>query len=165
MNVKNTKNIHRVPIQLVDCQTIENNSKINKIGKYFCGTKASEGCKKKMKVPIKIKREGGELSKENEKNMSKFEEIIIQETKEEILEERCKIFKYVRTLDNLNKDTEDRIIPIQIKLNNIQNEKGNDINRERVIDKERSREENVKTKNQKVIKKESPIINADAVNY
>ena len=100
MNVKNSKNIHRVPIQLVDCQTTENNSEMNIICKDFCGTKASEGCKNKIKVPIKIKRE--ELSKEKGKYMSKFKEIMIQETKEEILEKRCdscKIFKSVRTLD------------------------------------------------------------------
>ena len=90
MNVKSKKTIHRVPIKLVNCQTIENEaSKIDRISKGSCGTKASEGCKRKMKVPIQIKREGGKLSKEREKYMSKFEEIIIQESKEEILEEKC----------------------------------------------------------------------------
>ena len=46
-----------------------------------------------MKVPVKIKREEGDFKKERRKYVAKLEEMIIQETKEDMREEKCEMFQ------------------------------------------------------------------------
>ena len=70
-----------------------------------------------------------------------------------------------RLTEILKQDSEDEIIPIHIILNNRQHEKGYEVNGERVIYNEKNPEVKEQTKNPKVIRKESPIINSDAVNH
>ena len=78
MDVKNKKCVHRVPIKLANYQTIENEAAtIDRNGKGSYKTIASEKSKNKIKVPVKIKREVGELTKERRKYVTKFEEIIL----------------------------------------------------------------------------------------
>ena len=63
----------RVTIALVNYQTIEKEApKRDRLCKGFCETRASEGCKTKIKVPVKMKRQEGEHAKERRKNVTKF---------------------------------------------------------------------------------------------
>ena len=86
--MENKESVQRLPITLLHYHTIENEaSKIDRTGKVSYETIAFEWSKKEIKVPVKKKREEGELTKERRKYVTKFEEIIIQETKEDIMEE------------------------------------------------------------------------------
>ena len=116
-----------------------------------------------MKVPIQIKREEGEFTKERRKYVTKFEEVIIQEIKEDIIEkkcESCKNFTSARTVRNIN----DRVIPIQIRLNDTQDDKEYEKSKHIIINQEKNLEEKDQTKNGKVIRIKSPMINSVEVN-
>ena len=69
--------------------------------------------------------------------MTKFEEIIIQEAKEDIIEEKCgscKMFKSARTFEKNLKDTKDGINQIQIRLNDTQGYNGCEKSKQIFID-------------------------------
>ena len=169
MDVKNKKSVYRVPIKLASCQTIEKEaSQRDIIGKGSSETRVPDGYKRNMKIHVKIKRQEGEPAKERRKFVTKIEEIMIQETKEDIIEEKCESCKIVQSAET--QDTKDRIVPIQIMLNNTQDEKEYEVSKKISIDKKKAFhikehfEEKEETANGKVIRKESPIINSVEVN-
>ena len=162
MDVKNKKSVYRVPIQLASYQTIEKEaSQRDIIGKGSSETRVPDGYKRNMKIHVKIKRQEGEPAKERRKFVTKIEEIMIQETKEDIIEEKCESCTKFQSAET--QDTKDRIVPIQIMLNNTQDEKEYEVSKKISIDKEHF-EEKEETANGKVIRKESPIINSVEVN-
>jgi hypothetical protein len=165
MEVKNKKSVHRVPITFVNYQNNEA-PKRERRDKDFCETIAIKGCEQKKKVPVKIKREEVELKKTRRKYVTKFEEIIIQETKEDIIEERCEscdMFQSARTLENINIDTKKRVIPVQIKLNDTQAAKKYEKSKQIFTNWEEDIEE--KERKVKPIKEKPVMINSVEVNF
>ena len=132
MDVQNKKSVYRVPIQLASYQTIEKEaSQRDIIGKGSSETRVPDGYKRNMKIHVKIKRQEGEPAKERRKFVTKIEEIMIQETKEDIIEEKCESCQLVQSAET--QDTKDRIVPIQIMLNNTQDEKEYEVSKKYLL--------------------------------